>query len=298
MKNISELSMQNRPEYLIAADLQVFSIRDTHIYLNLDSSNIITYFKKTYIVPEIFIKDEIVLNNLGMKWNETSFVKIPKDIHLLGNVWLTVKIPYFQMIETLTSTTTTTTNDANVNEMIFDNNQTYLIIYENKYYLIPDMFLELPNLSYNEFKFKFSEIKKYFIDLATINISDNTDIIFYSFNMNNFYVHDIIPTVLNLSSSYEKLTLNKLLNGKDHYKKNLLTQNSYDNYITTIIEDNIINEYQNIQKFDSTIDSSYYNFMADEFQVLYNNKVDTTSDVYLVENYINTSNVNTVGIIS
>jgi hypothetical protein len=285
--------MQNIQEYLTTPDLQLFMNRNEYIDLKLNYPKI-TYFKKTYIAPEIFIKDEMALKNIGMKWNETSLVKIPKDIHLLGKTWLKVRIPYFKMVEKLTSTTTTTTNNANVNEMIYDNNETYLIIYNDNYYLIPDMFLELPDLSYNEFKFKFSEIKKYFIDLASINISDNTDVIFYSFNMNNFYVHDIIPTVLNLSSSYEKLTLNKLLNGKDHYKKNLLTQNSYDNYITKIVEDEIINQYQNIQKFDSTIDSSYYNFMANEFDVLYNYKVDTTSDVYLVENYINTSNIDIV----
>ncbi len=280
--------------YLLAVDIQIDSQEDYNNELNLDLSNKITFFKKTYVVPDLFIKDEIVLKNLGMKWNETSFVKIPRDIHLLGKTWLKVTIPYFQMIEKLTSTTTTTINNANVNEMIYDNNETYLIIYNDVYYLIPTLFLELPDLSYNEFKFKFSEIKKYFIDLTSINISDDTDILFYSFNMNNFYVHDIIPTVLNLASNYDKLTLNKLLNGDDSYKKNLLTQNSFDNYITTIVEDNIINEYQNIKKFDSTIDSEYYNFMALEFDVLYNNKVDTTSDVYLVENYINTSNVNTV----
>ena len=103
--------MQNISELLIAADLQIYSNSDTHIYLNLDTSNIITYFKKTYIIPEIFIKDEIVLKDLGMKWNETSFVKIPKDIHLLGKTWIKVTIPYFQMIEKLTSTTTTITKD-------------------------------------------------------------------------------------------------------------------------------------------------------------------------------------------
>ena len=286
--------MQNIREYLTSADLQIYVNRDEYIYLNLSPISIISYFKKTYIAPEIFIKDEIVLKNIGMKWNETSLVKIPKDIHLMGKTWLKVSIPYFQMIEKLTSNTSVTTNNANVNEMIFDNHETYLIIYNDFYYLIPTLFLELPDLNYNEFTFKFSEIKSYFIDLAGINISDDTDILFYSFNMNNYYSHDIIPTLLNLVDNYDKLTLQKLLSDKDYYKQNLLTQNSFDNYITKIIEDDLINEYQNIQKFDTTIDSSYYNFMALEFDVYYNNKVDTTSDVYLVENYINDNNINTV----
>jgi hypothetical protein len=154
--------MQNISELLIAADLQIYSNSDTHIYLNLDTSNIITYFKKTYIIPEIFIKDEIVLKDLGMKWNETSFVKIPKDIHLLGKTWIKVTIPYFQMIEKLTSTTTTITNNATINQMIFDNHNAYLIIYDDVYYLIPDFFLKLPELNYNEFQFKFNQVNYIF----------------------------------------------------------------------------------------------------------------------------------------
>jgi hypothetical protein len=283
--------MQNIKEYLTSADLQIYINRDNYIYLNLSPDSIISYFKKTYLAPDIFIKDEISLKNIGMRWNETTIVKIPKDIHLMGKVWLSVKIPYFQMIEKITNTTQTITNNANVNEMIFDSHNTYLIIYEDNYYLIPDLFLKLPDLAYNEFKFKFSEIKQYFIDLASINIRDDTDIIFYSFNMNGFYVHDIIPTLLNLVDNYDKLTLNKLLNGNDYYKQNLLTQNSFDNYITKIIEDDLINQYQNINKFDTTIDSSFYNFMALEFDVYYNNRIDTTSDIYKTEEYFN--NINT-----
>ena len=127
--------MQNIQEYLTSADMQIYINRDEHIYLNLKPDKI-SYFKKSYIIPEIFIKDEIALKNIGMKWNETTFVKIPKDIHLMGKTWLKVSIPYFQMIEKLTTSTTSTTNNANVNEMIFDNHETYLIIYNDIYYLI------------------------------------------------------------------------------------------------------------------------------------------------------------------
>ena len=121
-----------------------------------------------------------------MKWNETSIIKIPKDIHLLGRVWLKVRIPYFQMVEKLTNTSQTTTFNGNINEMIFDNHETYLIIYNNDYYLIPDLFLKLPDLYYNKFNFKFSELKSYFIDLAGINISNDTDILFFSFSSKSF----------------------------------------------------------------------------------------------------------------
>ncbi len=257
----------------------------------------ITFFKKTYVNPEIFIKDEMAFKDIPMKWNDTTFIKIPKDIHLLGNIWATVNIPYFQILEKTSSTTTTTTNNAAINEMIYDNYLTYLVYHDNKYYLIPIIFYQFPDLLFNIFTLKFIEIKEYFNYLTQININDDTDIIMYSFNMNGFYAHDIIPTLLNLSNTYDKLSLNTVLNGKDRYKQNLLCQNSYDNYITNIIENEVINQYQNISKFDSIIDSSYYNFMSVEFDVLFNNGTSTTSDVYLVNQYINTSGISTVNTI-
>ena len=121
--------METIQAYLTLADYQVLISKDEHIYLNLDINNKITNFKKSYFVPEIFMKDEIAMKNIGMKWNETTIVKIPKDIHLLGKIWVKVNIPYFQIIENLTTTTQTTTNNATINEMIFDNHTTYLIIY-------------------------------------------------------------------------------------------------------------------------------------------------------------------------
>lgn len=286
--------MEYLEDILITADLQIKSMINDYIYLSLETKDNLTYFKTSYFIPDVFIKDEMCMKNIGMKWNETSIIKIPKDIHLLGKIWLTVNIPYFQIIEKLTSTTQTTTNNATINQMIFDNHTTYLIIYNNINYLIPDLFLKYPELNYASFQFKFNQVKEYFIDLTGVNIEDDTNIIFFSFNMNGYYSHDIIPTLLNLVDSYDKLTLQKLLNNYDAYKMNLLTQNSFDNYITKIVEDDLINEYQNINKFDTTIDSSYYNFMGTEFGVLYNNKIVNNSDVTLVNNYIINNSINTV----
>ncbi len=285
-------------EYATPAVMQLYMNSQEDEYLTNNPN--ITFFKKTYVNPEIFIKDEMVFKDIPMKWDDTTFVKIPRDIHLLGNIWATVNIPYFQILEKITSTSTTTTNNANLNEMIYDNYLTYLVYYNGTYYLIPVIFYEFPDLLFNIFKLKFAEIKEYFNYLTQINIiteGSDTDIIMFSFNMNNYYAHDIIPTLLNLSNTYDKLSLNTVLNGKDRYKQNLLTQNSYDNYITNIIENEVINQYQNISKFDSIIDSSNYNFMNIEFDVLFNNGTSTTSDVYLVNEYINTSNISTVNTI-
>ncbi len=245
-----------------------------------------TFFKKTYIQPDVFIKDEMVLKDISMKWDDTYYMKIPKDIHLLGSIWATIKIPYFQIIENIKKTQTTSINNTQLNEIIYDNHTTFLIIYENIYYLIPIIFLQYPDLHFNYFKLRFDEIKDNFLLTTQISIPDNELIILFSFNINNYYSHDIIPLLLNQSKSYEKIILDRLLNGKDRYKQNLLTQNSYDRYITKKIEDELINEYQNINKFDSMIDSNYYNIVGDEVAVLYNNINDTNSDLYKTNIYI------------
>ncbi len=286
-------------EYAIPAVMQLYMNNNSQGHEDefLTKNPNITFFKKTYVNPEVFIKDEMVFKDIPMKWDDTTFVKIPRDIHLLGNIWATVNIPYFQILEKTTTTTTTTTNNANINEMIFDNYLTYLVYDNNKYYLIPVIFYEFPDLLFNIFTLKFKDIKEYFNYLTQLNIDDEVDIIMYSFNMNNYYSHDIIPTLLNLSNTYDKLSLNTVINGKDRYKQNLLCQNSYDNYITNIIENEVINQYQNISKFDSVINSNYYNFMNIEFDVLFNNGSSTTSDVYLVNDYINTSGISTVNTI-
>jgi hypothetical protein len=285
--------MEYLKEFLITADLQIRSMSNDYIYLSLDTTNNLTYFKKSYIIPEIFMKDEIVMQNIGINWNETTIVKIPKDIHLLGKVWAKVKIPYFQLIETNTTSTTTTISNTIINKMIYENQDTYLILYNNIYYLIPDIFLKNINLSYSKLTLKFSQIEEYFPKLLDEHMNDDTDIILYTFDTTD-YSNSIIPIMLYLVSNYDKFVLSELYNSdKDYYKQNLLTQNSYDKYITNIIENNLINQYQNINKFDNFIDNNNYNFMNLEFNVLYNYYKDVYADVYLVDKYIKEFNINT-----
>ena len=77
--------MEYLEDLLITADLQIKTIINDYIYLSLDTTNNLTYFKTSYFIPEVFMKDEISMKNIGMKWNETSFVKIPKDRKSMGN---------------------------------------------------------------------------------------------------------------------------------------------------------------------------------------------------------------------
>ena len=276
-------------DYLPAAVMQLYVNNNENDFFTEQPE--ITFFRSTYVAPDVFIKDEIVLKNVPVNWDDIYYLKIPRDIHMLGKIWVNVTIPYFQIIKKNTKNTTIVTNDANLNEMLYDNHNTYLINYNDVWYLIPDIFLQLPNLMYTTMQLHFCEIKNYFIPLIGVNMNDDTNILLLSFNVNNYYTSDIIPLMLNISSSYNKIILNNILNGNERYKKNMLTQNSFDYYITKKVENILMDNYQNIKKYDQTIDSELFNIMSTEFNILYNNKDNPNSDIAKTHQYIN-DNIN------
>lgn len=276
-------------DYLPSAVMQLYINNNENEFFTEQPE--ITFFKKTYINQDVFIKDEMVLKDVPVNWDDSYYLKIPRDIHMLGKVWVNVTIPYFQIIKKNTTKDTVTTNNANLNELLYDNHNTYLINYNKLWYLIPDIFLQLPNLMYTTMQLHFYQVKDYFIPLTGVNLNNDTYIILFSFNVNNYYASDIIPLVLNMAPSYDKIILDNIMNGSERYKKNMLTQNSFDNYITKKTEDILIDNYQNIKKFDQTIDSDMFNIMATEFNVLYNNRDIPDSDIAKTQTYID-SNIN------
>jgi hypothetical protein len=276
-------------DYLPSAVMQLYINNNENDFFTEQPE--ITFFKKTYHSQDVFIKDEMVLKDVPVNWDDSYYLKIPRDVHMLGKVWVNVTIPYFQIIKNAITKTTTITNNANINELLYDNHNTYLINYNNLWYLIPDIFLQLPNIMYTTMQLHFYQIKDYFIPLTGVNLNNDTYIILFSFNVNNYYASDIIPLMLNMAPSYDKIILNNIMNSNERYKKNMLTQNSFDYYLTKKVENILIDNYQNIKKYDQTIDSELFNIMSTEFNVLYNNRDVPDSDISKTQKYIE-SNVN------
>ena len=249
----------------------------------------ITFFKYSYVANGLFYKDDYVLENIQIKWNDNYFFKIQKDIEYIGPMWLKVTIPYFQILEKISTTVSTTTNDSNLNEIIYDNHDTFLVIINSIYYLIPIIFLTSPNIKYYFSEIKFIDIKQYFNNIAEINILGDTFIHMLSFTPSEYSNH-IIPLLLSQGHEYDKLALNIILNDK-FYRKNLLTQNSFDLYISNYIEDKLITHYIDINKYDM-----YEYKMNQEVYYYYIQK--TTQDYqYQDKNllYNNSSNMNLIG---
>ena len=208
----------------------------------------ITFFKYSYVANKLFYKDDYVLENIQIKWNDNYFFKIQKDIEYIGTMWLKVTIPYFQIVNKIYEYVTTTTNTSNINEIIYDNHDTFLLIINSIYYLIPIIFLTSPNIKYYFSEIKFSDIKQYFNNIIDINIPDDTFIHMLTFTPSEYNNH-IIPLLLSQGHSYDKLILSIILDNM-FYRKNLLTQNSFDLYISNFIENKLINNYIDINKYD------------------------------------------------
>lgn len=237
----------------------------------------ITYFKYAYKANEIFYKDNFVLEDIKIKWNDNYYFKIPKDIEYIGPIWVKITIPYFQISEKKSNYITTVVNNGNINEVIHDNYETFLVIINSIYYLIPIIFLTSPDIKYYLTEIKFNDIKQYFNNIANINISGDTFIKMLSFTPDE-YNHHIIPMILNQGKAFDKLMLDKIINTPlDVFCKNLLTQKSFDLYISKYIQDILINNYMDINKYDDL--NTMYKIINMEIYYYYN--------YYLNKIYIN-----------
>ena len=247
----------------------------------------ITFFKYAYKNNGLYYKDDIVLKDIMLKWNDNYYYKLHKDIQYMGPLWVKVTIPYSQLVSQTQTTTTITTNTSNINEMIYNNINTYLIIINDtilKYYLVPSIFFTTPYIKgLQYFKIddinniiQFSDINSYFNNIMEQNVMSDTMVHFYAFQPDK-YNHDIIPLLLNETTPYNKLMLDYILSTKDNisnvFCKNLLTQNSFDYYITNLINNTLINNFQEIYKFDEMVDDYIMNNEINYYYNYYINSV-------------------------
>ena len=203
-KNYSSTYKNNNmdiTQYLTAGLLELYAKGEEDN--NITGSPTITFFKYVYKANGLFYKDEMILQDISIKWNDNYYLKIPKDIDYIGPLWLKVTIPYFQILENVTTYTTTTTNNANINEILYNNINTFLIISDYMYYIVPNIFLISPNIKYNYSELKFDDIKKYFNSITQISINNDTDVNFISFYPDK-YNHHIIPLLLEQSTPFNR----------------------------------------------------------------------------------------------
>ena len=85
----------------------------------LTSNPKVTFFKYAYMRTPLFYKNDLSLNNIKINWDDNYTLNIDKNIHLLGEVFVKVSLPYFQLSKTTTTTTTNTISNDILTKIIF-----------------------------------------------------------------------------------------------------------------------------------------------------------------------------------
>lgn len=261
----------------------------------------ITYFKYGVKKTPLFILNEFYKQNIQLNWDDTYVFNIDKNIHLLSNIVLKIKIPYFQFSSKETIKTTTVTSNDVFTKLLYDSYSTYLMSVNDgsgqySYYLIPE-FILFNNLSqYNLTKYKFKEIKSYFSNTLHDKLSDNTVINFLNFD-NIEYINNIIPLLLTFGNLIDQYYLNIIENNNiTQLQQNLLLPNSYDNYMTRYIRNILFNNYQELFAFDgSGINYDFIHIELDNYfnKFLFDSTVDTNTDIDKSIEYYNKNTIYT-----
>jgi hypothetical protein len=291
--------IQNNSIYSKGGLLQLEAIGKENEMLN-DNNNI-TFFRYVIKAKPLFLLNEFYKQNIKLNWNDTYVFNIDKNIHLLSNIVLKIKIPYFQFSSKEIITNKTTTSNDIFTKILYDSYSTYLMSTKDasgnySYYLIPE-FILFNNISkYGFTKYKFKEIKKYFKSSLDGTLNDNTIINLLNFN-NIEYINNIIPLLLTFGNLIDQYYLNIIENeNKTQLKQNLLLPNSYDNYMMKYIKDILFTNYQELYSFDGN--GINYNFLHIELEnyfenYLLGNSVDINTDIYKGIQYYNNNNIYT-----
>ena len=125
----------------------------------LTSNPNITYFKYVYKTQPLFFKQDREVKNIKVNWDSEYSFNIKNDIHLLENIFLKIKIPFFKFIKNNTEINNIIVKNKEISKLLFDSYDTYLYFFDNNIYLIPSFLYnnnfsdyELQLISVNEIK--------------------------------------------------------------------------------------------------------------------------------------------------
>lgn len=214
----------------------------------------ITYFKYAYKSIGLFYKNENSLNNINVNWNTPYIFNVKKDIDLLGEMYVKVKIPYFQLKEINVIESENSISNDIITKVLYDSYDTFLFIYnynnELTYYLIPSFLLNNSFSKYSTNIIKFSEISKYFHQVLVDSLPLDTNIHFLSFT-NMEFISEIIPIILKFGNILDQYYVNQISESNDlQMNTNLLNQNSYDNYLSSKVKNALFKNFQFNFQFD------------------------------------------------
>lgn len=194
----------------------------------------LSLFKKNYTSIAKFYKQYNNLKDVKLNWDDMKSFDI-KNHTYLSHMYIKVKIPYFNLVKNINNVTTSEVKNSILNNIIYDNFETYLFNNSSgDYYLIPE-FLMNNKIDYSFKIIKFKDIAIYFNQITQYKINLESDI-YFAYLDSNIYNNDVIILLLTFGVNIDRYYLN-LLNTipNDMLYNVLLTPNTFDTYLETIV---------------------------------------------------------------
>ena len=287
--------------YFTPGLLQLYSKGVEDMFLTGDPT--ITFFKKSFNRYENFYKDHTLIEDIMVKWNDTYFFKIPKDIQYIGPIYLKITIPYFQVLKGCTI------NDFSLSNMeVIWTNLFQLRIFKSIELLIDNNIVE--KLDYDTYIIYINYLidkftRRKFYKMIEINRDINNNIYFYlpiphTFTLNpSSYLpvkmmRGSITMIKFTTCKLEDLVYNNNNNNNNHIFTNNVQPIINISYDYIIVEDKIYNNikpptiiykclysYQTyiINKNEYINHINLYNRTIDLFLIITNNMM---NDLHLI----------------
>uniref|UniRef100_A0A6C0J361 Uncharacterized protein n=1 Tax=viral metagenome TaxID=1070528 RepID=A0A6C0J361_9ZZZZ len=246
----------------------------------------ITFFKFAYKSAPLFYKEERETNNININWGGNVRFKIDKNIHLLENMFLKVKIPYFKLNKTnITNTIKTIKNDI-LTKILYDDYDTYIyIIKENdilSYYLIPTFLFNNSLTDYKLYNISFEDLKLYLHEDIIKLFNPFDQIFLLNFSEENM-INNIIPLLLKFGNILDQYYVNIIKDtDNNQLHKNILTSTSLNKYNTIILENELFRFNKHSENYDIFNEDIYfyYNIYKKKEYTKYN-------ELYIVKSLYN-----------
>lgn len=257
----------------------------------------ITFFKLVYKRYTNFAIQQSV-KNLGIKnFNTFTTYKIDRSGDLLESMYFKIIIPKFNIIKNnKTNNISGTSFNINQLDIIYNNNESYVFYYQNNFYIVPYYILKLYDFNEKNTLVQNEQIIKNLIPelIRSNNIVNNCILL----DITEDSVNSILSLLRKYDNFFEDYILNIISKSTDYeYNNQLITQTSYINNLSSIINDYFYTNYNYYN--NSRFNKVYYNLDEVKQYLIYKNSVDinfvtqNNYDVDVIYNYCLINNINT-----
>lgn len=233
----------------------------------------ITFFKTVYKKYTNFAIQQSDKNLGNKNFGTFNNYKIDRTGDLLLSMYFKIDIPYFDIIKTNQNSSSSSLFNINSLQIIYNNVVSYILYFENNFYLVPEYVFKLHNVNINQTIIS----NKTVIDnlIPEVLNSYNTVKECYINDITENTINSIISLLSKFDNFFENYILNLVTKTNDYeYSNQLITQRTYINQVSNIINNNFYSFY------------NYYNNIRQN-KIYYE-----LNEVYQYLNYQNSNDIN------